>query len=99
MTYKLVENASKAGAKHVRLHYQEHSSLVEIVISDDGCGMTAQQLASIGLTPNVPLRGGKGIRLIRQLINEAGGIVDWDSRVGVGTWVTVKLRKAPKAGP
>ncbi len=95
VTTKLVENAAKAGASRVLIHYLEQEEFVLVTFADDGRGMNPEALRSIGLlAPDQSgPAGGQGTYYIRQLINQAGGTVEWDSREGVGTWVTITLKK------
>lgn len=90
---KLVQNAAQGGAKSVRIHYQELLHTVEITFSDDGNGMSQESLESIGWEARDRVSGGQEIRLVRQLIAEAGGTAIWQSRLGVGTWVTIQSGK------
>lgn len=70
---------------------------VEIVIADNGRGMTTQELARAqgGLTPGkdgVPeRRTGLGIPLARQLIDAHDGTLEIASRKGTGTTATIRL--------
>lgn len=94
----IIENAAKAKAKTVRVHYQckSEETQVQITFTDDGEGMESEELRGLGMQkPNDELRGGKGIRHIMNLMNEAGGVVSWDSKgPGTGTQVVIKLRRA-----
>ena len=92
---KLMENASKAGATEVRLSYNELDEQVEIVFADNGSGMCRDKLESIGIgrMNNGRASGGKGVNLVRELVAKAGGSVEWDSREGIGTWVTIRVLK------
>lgn len=94
VTRKLVENSAKAGATNVHIHYQTiNLSAVQMVLSDNGKGMDSATLDRIGFMGGCGVSGGQGIRLVREMINGVGGVVTWDSREGVGTWVTIRLRK------
>ncbi len=95
---KIVENAAKGKATEVRIHYQELPDVVEITFADNGRGMTDEQLYRLGLLgPDTgEASGGKGANMIRRLVDAAGGVVTWQSKVGVGTWVAIRLRKVVK---
>lgn len=69
-----------------------------IVISDNGCGMTAKELTraldGLRAAPDgkgLERRQGLGIPLARQLIEAQGGTLDIASRKGAGTTVTIEL--------
>ncbi len=85
----LVANAANAGASLVRVHYQEGPTTVQIVFADDGAGM--------GPCGTGPRASTGGVHIVERLIRSAGGHVSWESRLGIGTWVTILLPKAPKA--
>ncbi|MFM7403707.1 MAG: PAS-domain containing protein [Erythrobacter sp.] len=73
------------------------SGSVEIIISDNGRGMTSQELARAlgGLKPDRDAppekRTGLGIPLARELIKAHDGSLDIVSRMGAGTTATLRL--------
>jgi signal transduction histidine kinase len=66
---------------------------VEIEVKDTGCGMSADDLERVF----VPFRTGKkhglgiGLPLVRRTLERIGGAVRVESRLGVGTTVTIRL--------
>ena len=68
---------------------------VEIIVSDDGIGMTAETLAQIESPFFTTKEHGTGLGLstCRSIAAEAGGSLIIDSRVGAGTRVTARLSK------
>lgn len=100
VTRQLLENASRAGAKRVRIHYQEFTDIVEAVYADDGEGMTHAEIEKLGvIEPCDGPSGGLGVQIVRRLVQQANGIVWWSSRKNVGTWVTIHLRKLGRRRP
>jgi len=66
---ELVKNAYDAGASHVRIRFKGlRTSEAQMVIQDDGCGMTADDLLNywmvIGTTNKVKLRRATGKRVL-----------------------------------
>lgn len=94
VTLNLLQNAAKAGAKNVHVHYQELDRTVEATFSDDGEGMDKGTQSKLGFDISNGLIGGRGVGTIRSLVARAGATIRWDSRQGIGTWVTIRLRKA-----
>ena len=93
----IIDNAikySNAGGK-VRVEAAEMKEHVQVVISDSGVGIAAEDL------PNVKSKffkadktrpgSGIGLALADEIIRRHGGWIDIDSELGVGTTVTVML--------
>ena len=99
----LLSNAIKynrpGGTVHVQLELRPESVVVAVV--DSGLGMSAEQLEHL-YEPFNRLgreRGGidgtgLGLALTRQLVGLMGGELQVDSRIGVGTTVSVSLQRA-----
>lgn len=85
----LVVNAANAGAKRVRIHFASHPCFVEAIFADDGRGMGPDELIAV----NCPRPGVRGVEIVRALVGLSGGTVCWESRKGIGTWVTVRFSK------
>jgi len=74
--------------------------VARIVVSDNGCGMSEEKLATIGLTPQRPSShstgtqgAGLGLYLITRIIKRYKGKLDISSTLNVGTTVTIELPK------
>ena len=69
---------------------------VEIMVSDDGIGMTSATLAQIESPFFTTKEHGTGLGLstCRSITAEAGGSLTIESRVGAGTRVTARLSAA-----
>jgi signal transduction histidine kinase len=95
-----IENAAKANASKVILKYVAHETSVVITFTDDGDGMNEEELENIGFGHYSTSGGGRGVSIIRDLVNESGGIVSYQSKKGFFTEVTIKLARAvrDKAG-
>jgi len=73
----------------VRLDQLHESLAVELI--DDGCGMSAAELAKIRTGPMLGEgEKGKGCQLIRQACAASGRTVSWESIEYVGTKVTIR---------
>jgi signal transduction histidine kinase len=84
-----IQNASKAGATEVRVFYQSTPYYILITYKDNGKGMSKEKLENLGFAPST----GQGISLIRNMVHASGGTCWWESTLGEGTIMTVKLRK------
>ena len=82
-----IQNASKAGATKFKITYVTKQKYVEITYSDNGKGMTAEELENMGFS----IGGGKGTRLIRDAVGTSGGVCFWRSFPGVGTDLVIRL--------
>jgi two-component system NtrC family sensor kinase len=69
---------------------------VDIVVSDDGIGMTAEVLAKIEAPFFTTKKHGTGLGLstCRAIVAESGGTLTLESRVGIGTRITARLPAA-----
>ena len=82
-----VANAVKhAGASAIRLALHRRGPAAEVLVADDGRGFDPEQNGA---------RQGLGLRLMRERVEELGGSLRIDARLGHGTVVTATL---PVAG-
>ncbi len=95
----LVDNAIAATPKggKVLVDLSKNRSGARIVISDNGAGMTSEELARVlgglaeGADGTLERRQGLGIPLARQLIEQHGGTLEIESEVGAGTTAIIHL--------
>ncbi len=95
----LVDNAIEATprAGKILVDVAKTKRGARIVVSDNGSGMSKEELARVleGLEPNaegkLERRQGLGIPLARQLIEAHGGSLQLDSEQGAGTTATIRL--------
>lgn len=69
------------------------SSEVEITVADTGTGMPAAVLERV-FEPRFstkPMGGGMGLPGVRHFVEQSGGRIDIESRLGSGTTVTIRL--------
>lgn len=79
----------------------EMDDMVKFVITDDGPGMTAEQLKKVG-TPFYSTRSdgtGLGVMQCRRLVEGVQGVFKIESELGRGTTVTVALHKSELSAP
>ena len=103
----LVSNAVKyspAGAE-IKVSGEVRKGWYDIIIEDEGIGMTAEQLGHIydkfyrADSSNTAVEGtGLGMSIVKAILDAHGGKIDIMSKVGVGTKVTVSL-PIPVEGP
>lgn len=99
----LVDNARRAAPfpSPIRLRVAAEGDGCRIAVTDQGAGMTAEQLARAGdpfFTTREPGKGlGLGLFLARTLLDRIGGRLELESAPGSGTTATVHL--PPGAAP
>ncbi|WP_238188134.1 ATP-binding protein [Paenibacillus sp. L3-i20] len=92
----LVENAIRHGVSKkveggtVRLTIARHLDLIEVVVEDDGIGMTVQQVEAI-FAPGTPDQGVGFRNIMRRLLHLTGKPPSIESVPGEGTKVTIWL--------
>jgi signal transduction histidine kinase len=82
---ELVANAVAAGANAVTIRSRLCGSRVWLLVSDNGCGMSATTLCRVRRGYDLGLAHGTGLARIRQFITQNGGDVLIRSRPGGGT--------------
>ncbi len=100
----LIENAMEAVNKcdvevrKVSIRVQEFLDRIEIEIIDNGIGISEEDLPRVlkrGFTTNDKNRG-VGLALINEIVENIGGNINIDSKIGEGTRVLLILRKGEK---
>lgn len=98
ITGELIRNAHKAHAKRLSISVSERGGhTYKVLFHDDGSGMTKPELDNLGFGPRQEGRGGHGVSLLRGLVHEIGGHINWlptVERLGGGSMVTLTLEKA-----
>ena len=92
----VAENGVKAGATLVNITVDEQPDrdLLTVIIEDNGCGMTEEQLRQVTdpfFTSRTTRKVGLGIPLIKMAAEMTGGDLSIESTVGVGTKVTARF--------
>lgn len=103
----LIENALKysPGGGLIRLSYRQNDEFDQILISDQGLGMSEEgkkKLFSrfVRLEQDRSIRGtGLGLFIVRRLVEAHNGQINVESAEGRGTCFEVTLPKAPEAQP
>ena len=88
----IAENSVKAGASltEIRVEALSHRNLLEIIIRDNGCGMTKEQVQKVidpFYTTRTTRKVGLGVPFFKESAEAAGGSFFIESEVGVGTTV------------
>lgn len=89
----VAENSTRAGAAHVTITVTADTAAdtLTIVIGDDGCGMTPEQVAQVTdpfFTTRKTRRVGLGVPFFKMAAEMSGGTFAIESEPGVGTTVT-----------
>ncbi len=95
----IAQNSVRAEASLIKIGLVEDTktNTLEISISDDGKGMTPEQLESVRdpfFTTRTTRKVGMGIPLFRMAAEMTGGSFDIESTLGVGTKTTARFRTA-----
>lgn len=94
----LLETTREHAEIHVRLSADTDAGLARLLIADNAAGIPESRLALLFepyYTTKPPDRGtGLGLFVVRQIARAAGGDVEVESEVGIGTKVTVTCRLA-----
>ena len=76
-------NSVRAGAKNIEVKLEEINKVLTVTITDDGCGMTAEQVEKLSnpfFTTRTTRKVGLGIPFLRMLAEQTGGRVDIESK-------------------
>lgn len=89
----VAENSTRAGAKLVTITVDADfaDDKLTIIIEDDGCGMTPEQVARVTdpfFTSRTTRKVGLGVPFFKYAAESTGGSFHIDSLVGTGTTVT-----------
>ena len=89
----VAENSTRAGASLVTILIDISSAddTLKVVIADDGCGMTPEQVAKVTdpfFTTRTTRKVGLGVPFFKMAAESSGGSFDIVSEVNVGTTVT-----------
>lgn len=94
-----IESMSKRGA--VRVHIRSGEENATIVIEDEGKGMTPEELGRLGTAFFTTRANGTGLGVViaKNVIQQHGGEISYESTSGRGTKVTVKVPMEPCTSP
>lgn len=86
----IAENSIKAGAKQVEVELRYADDRLEMIISDDGCGMDAEMVKRITdpyATSRTSRKVGLGLPFLKMNAEQTGGSIEISSEPGRGTRV------------
>ncbi|PKL87319.1 MAG: hypothetical protein CVV23_15990 [Ignavibacteriae bacterium HGW-Ignavibacteriae-2] len=93
----LISNAGDAivNTGEIKITAKQHEDNIIIVIADNGNGIAEENIGKIFNLYFTTKADGSGIGLgiIQRIINEHGGIISVDSKIGEGTKFTIKLKQ------
>ncbi|MCX7845443.1 MAG: ATP-binding protein [Dictyoglomaceae bacterium] len=84
----LVENSIEAGAKNILLEIVKNNKILKIRIKDDGKGIPEEILKEVKnpfTTTRKTRKVGLGLALFNEVVNNCGGNLEINSKVGKGT--------------
>lgn len=88
-----LQNSIEAGSEHIVLDYLNDENLIKTVITDNGKGMTSEQLEKVrdpfytDGTKHIKRKVGLGIPFLMQAVNLVDGYFTIESEAGAGTRV------------
>ncbi|MBR6790361.1 MAG: ATP-binding protein [Oscillospiraceae bacterium] len=93
----IAQNSIRAGADLITIRVEERTAdhFMEISVSDNGCGMSEEQVARVKdpfFTTRTTRKVGLGVPLFRMSAESTGGSFDIESEFGVGTKTTARYR-------
>ena len=80
----IAQNSVKAGASLIKIELSETDETLEIAVTDNGCGMTAEQVASVMdpfFTTRTTRNVGLGVPLLKMEAEQTGGGISIESSV------------------
>lgn len=92
----IAENAYKAKAKNVTIEIISTKEFYDIIISDDGIGMSQEKLQKVTspfFTSRTTRKIGLGIPLFKQTLEQAGGFLKITSTLNIGTCFNGRMYK------
>ncbi|HYX38841.1 MAG TPA: ATP-binding protein [Oligoflexus sp.] len=92
----LIANAASAGATRIHVEMIDRKQRIDLIIRDNGSGMTEEQLQQLGLGFSTrPEAGhGQGFRIVCKLATDTGAIVRSPKSIrGIGTEITISFMK------
>jgi signal transduction histidine kinase len=98
--YNLIRNASQAMGNEGKLTVTSDfdDDMLSVCFSDTGPGIAADKLGKV-FDPYFTTKkagSGLGLLIVRRIVREHGGEIEFDSEAGEGTRVTIFLRRAEK---
>lgn len=92
----VAENSVRAGASliEITIDEQPERDLLTVLIADNGCGMTAEQVKNVTdpfFTTRTTRKVGLGVPFFKMAAEITGGSFDIRSEMGKGTTVTAKF--------
>jgi two-component system, sporulation sensor kinase B len=88
-----IESIDDQGLIKIGMAEDSYKNIVELTISDNGRGMTTQQLKQIGLPFYTTKSKGTGLgsMVTNKIIREMKGIIEYESEINKGTTVKISL--------
>ena len=96
-----VEAVSKAASPTITVFFSMSHADIAIKVKDNGCGVDAQRLRWIfepfDNTATIEKGAGLGLFITKKVLEEHRGTLEFESRMGQGTIVTVRVPQAHTA--
>ncbi|OUR98916.1 hypothetical protein A9Q84_05755 [Halobacteriovorax marinus] len=88
-----IDNAKHAGAKKIVIEYLLKGNHIQLKIKDNGIGMSQDVLEKVGFgySSQTGDNHGIGTQVIRNMVQEVGGSVQWHSIEDLGTCCNIKF--------
>ena len=100
----LLDNAGKWSAECVELSLEQHNGVVQIMVTDDGCGVADDEIIHLGqrglrLDEQIPGHG-LGLSIVREIVTRYGGKIAYLTGSKGGLKVLIQIsRGEPETAP
>ena len=95
ITLNLLQNASHAGAKNIKVTFKQETPYLCMQVCDDGCGMSAQIMKNIfeAFYTTKPAEQGTGLGLavVKMMVEQMDGRITVDSKPGDGSCFYISI--------
>jgi signal transduction histidine kinase len=88
-----VQSVGSRGKIHCEINYHAPNQIIEVLISDTGCGIPSEQIDKV-FNPFFTTRAdavGLGLFVTKQIVHRYGGSIRAESKTGEGTIVVIRL--------
>jgi signal transduction histidine kinase len=96
----LINNSFEAQSSEIKLELSTEAEYIKLAIIDNGSGITPEVLSTLGTRGNSHGKSsgyGLGLSSAKEAVEASGGNLKIESKINIGTRVTLNLLKASQA--